>query len=104
MTGRAVTVGVGVGVVAGIVLGRIFIVRRVRRLLREWHDGTLQMRILAEAAEAFASHERPGPSVRGVVIDAGGGQVGVMVNRDTEAYPPVGTPVTVVETGSPPRR
>jgi hypothetical protein len=76
---RALLAGVGLGVVAGIVLGRIFIVRRVRRLLHEEHT------VL--------------PSTRGFVLDAGGGQIGIMVERDVERYPEVGTPVAVVETG-----
>lgn len=92
MSVRALVAGVGLGVAVGIVLGRIFIMRRVRRLLREWHDGTTRRAILTEAAEHLGS-------VRGVVLDAGGGQLGIMVNRDTERYPEVGTPVAVVETG-----
>jgi hypothetical protein len=35
--------------------------------------------------------------IRGVVIDAGGGQIGIMVDRETVGYPPTGTPVSVVE-------
>lgn len=79
MTGRALLVGAVAGVVAGIVLGRIFIVRRVRRLLHEEHT------VL--------------PSTRGFVLDAGGGQIGLMVDGDIDRYPEVGMRVALVETG-----
>lgn len=36
--------------------------------------------------------------LEGSVVDAGGGQVTVTVNRDTDHYPPVGTPVDVTYT------
>lgn len=79
MSLRALIVGVGLGVAVGIVLGRIFIVRRVRRLLHEAHT------VL--------------PSTRGFVLDAGGGQIGIMVDRDIDRYPEIGARVALVETG-----
>jgi hypothetical protein len=66
---------------------------------------------LIVAGWSRARRSRPGPTrvpflvgqrvewgpISGVVIDAGGGQVGIMVDRATETYPPTGTPVSVAE-------
>jgi hypothetical protein len=83
-----------------------WIERWIERTLREMRDGTAKSVILAEAAQAFASPGVFEPcgllprSTRGVVIDSGGGQVGIMVDRGVVDYPTPGTPVAVVETGT----
>ena len=33
--------------------------------------------------------------IRAIVLDSGGGQIGLLVHRSTTHYPPVGTKVTV---------
>jgi len=88
---RGWIVGVALAVVAGIGLDRAFLIHRLRR--RQARDHATRAELLAEMPV------RSVPPVRGVVIDAGGGQVGIMVERDVEGYPAVGTPVALVETG-----
>lgn len=52
MSTRHLIAGVGLGTVIGVVLGRIFIVRRVRRLLREFYDE------MVSGAAVAVLHER----------------------------------------------
>lgn len=67
-------------------LDRRRVTETARILQLEAELGALRLRVAELEGEA---------AVSGWVIDAGGGQVGIMVARDTTEYPPVGCEVQV---------
>jgi len=67
--------------------------------LREWYEAETAVRPRVVAIDAILADnpapEPPWEPFTGVVVDAGGGNVLVLVDRDTQTYPNHGDEVTV---------